>query len=358
MGENDKAYQHLSEQTKKINIALHYTHGDMEKARQMVAGNYNDLYAIKVRFASSTMFGAFLLFFNHIYKIISGLTLILSPSYTLQNINPEWDWIVFEKEIAELMQKGNYDQVLAKTFRDKIIKSLDIVLLNELARNIESKNEIAIDNLFRKLIQETLALKRVDSLVLYQPTSSLTMELHSVTISKLKSEIVEGEQVKKTETQPTTTGEAEYAPQVGVDGVKLIIKSALILSPIKGKHISKLSPGDRVMISIIDNNPQAVKVAQALKAYENETFKPIPARITYVQYIPQKGYKVYGLIAKGIVVDIDEEEENIKVALDPAYAATLQPQEEETKPNYVVMAILILLFGIVIGVLYFLLSAG
>ncbi|MCX8123070.1 MAG: hypothetical protein N3F66_02775 [Spirochaetes bacterium] len=357
MGENDKAYQNLSEQTRKINIALHYTHGDMEKARQMVAGNYNDLYAIKVRFASSTMFGAFLLFFNHIYKVISGLTLILSPSYTLQNINPEWDWVIFEKEIAELMQKGDYDQVLAKTFRDKLVKSLDVILLNELSRNIESKNEIAIDNLFRKLIQETLALKRVDTLVLYQPISSLAMELHSITIPKLKSEIVEGQPAKKAEEQ-VVPSEAEYTPQVGVDGVKLIIKSALILSPIKGKHISKLSPGDRVMVSIIDTNPQAVKVAQALKAYENETFKPVPARITYVKYIPQKGYKVYGLIAKGIVVDIDEEEENIKVALDPAYAATIQPQEEEAKPNYLMMAILIILFGIIIGVLYFLLSSG
>jgi len=358
MEENEKAYQHLSEQTKKINIALHYTHGDMEKARQMVAGNYNDLYVIKVRFASSTMFGAFLLFFNHIYKIISGLTLILSPSYTLQNINPEWDWIIFEKDIAELMQKGDYDQILAKTFRDKIMKSLDIVLLNELARNIELKNAIAIDNIFRKLIQETLALKRVDTFVVYQPTSSLAMELHSITIPKLKSEIVEGEQGKKPEIQPASTGESDYTPQVGVDGVKLIIKSALILSPIKGKHISKLAPGDRVMISIIDTHPQAIKVAQALQAYENETFKPIPARITYVKYIPQKGYKVYGLIAKGIVVDIDEEEDNIKVALDPAYAATIQPEEEEAKPNYVLITILLLAFGILMGILYLLLGAG
>jgi len=356
MEENEKAYQQLSEQTKKINIALHYTHGDMEKARQMVAGNYNDLYVIKVRFASSTMFGAFLLFFNHIYKTISGLTLIVSPSYTLQNIDPQWDWILFEKEIYDHMQKGDYDQVLAKTFRDKIIKSIDIVSLNELARNIESKNEIAIDNLFRKLVQETLALKRVDSLVICQPTSSLMMELHSVTIPKLKSEIIEKTQDQASEKQPVPNGEPEYSPQVGVDGVKLIIKSALILSPIKGKHISKLTPGDRVMISIIDNNPQAIKVAQALKAYENETFKPIPARITYVKYIPQKGYKVYGLIAKGIVVDIDEEEDNIKVALDPTYAATIQPEKEETKPNYVIMTILVLAFGILMGILYLLLG--
>lgn len=358
MEENEKAYQHLSEQTKKINIALHYTHGDMEKARQMVAGNYNDLYAIKVRFASSTMFGGFLLFFNHVYKTISGLTLILSPSYTLQNINPEWDWMLFEKEIAELMQKGDYDQILVKTFRDKIIKSLDIVLLNELARNIELKNAIAIDNIFRKLIQETLVLKRVDTLVVYQPTSSLTMELQSITITKLKSEIVEGEQSKKLEIQPASTGQADYTPQVGVDGVKLIIKSALILSPIKGKHISHLTSGDRVMISIVDTNPQAVKVAQALEAYEDEKFKPIPARITYVKYIPQKGYKVYGLIAKGIVVDIDEEEDNIKVALDPSYAATIQPEEEEAKPNYLIMAILVLAFGILMGILYLLLGKG
>jgi hypothetical protein len=358
MEENDKVYMHLSEQTRKINIAMHYTHGDMERARQMVSGNYNDLYAIKVRFASSTLFGAFLLFFNTIYNSISGLSLIVSPSYTLLNIDPALDWILFEKEIAKQMQKDEYDHVLAKTFSDKMIKNFSTILQNELSRNIEIKNDIAIDNLFRKLIQETFALQRVDSLVVYQSTSSLTMELNSITIPKLEPIKVEREQTQESAEIKADTGSGEYTPLVGVDGVKLIIKATLILSPIKGKHISQLSAGDRIMISIIDSKPVAVKVAKALQAYQDEQFKPIPARITHIQCIPQKGYKIYGLIAKGIVVDITEEEENIKVALDPTYAATVQAAEEEAKPNYIIIAIVAVTFLIVIGILYVLLNAN
>ena len=50
----ESAVSTFSEQTKKLEIASHYTFGDTEKAKQMVSGTYKDLYAIKARFSSST----------------------------------------------------------------------------------------------------------------------------------------------------------------------------------------------------------------------------------------------------------------------------------------------------------------
>ncbi len=355
--EIDDAFQSLSDQTKKLNIAQHYTHGDMEKAKQMIAGNYRDLYVIKVRFSSSTLYGAFIVFFNHIYKHVAGVQIIVSPSYAVLNLDPSNEWQIYDREINELFEKGEHDQVLVRGFKDKLNMMFSIVELNELARYLESRNEIAIDNMIRKAIQNSLGLQRVDTNVYYQTTSSLEMELNSVSSPKLSIDIIEGRSEKK---EPKAPYEGDQQPEsktpkVGVDGIKLILKSALILSPIKGKDIHKLAPGDRIKVSIIDNNPQAIRVAQALDAYQDDTFKPVVARVKSVEHRPGPGYKIYGFIAKGILADIDEEEANIKVALDPAYAAAMEQQaDDEGKTSYPMIFLLVGILGIALGVFLYL----
>ena len=60
----DSAANSLSEQTKKLQIALYYTFGDEDKAKKMVNGTYLDLYVIKGKFSSSSVYGAFVVFLN------------------------------------------------------------------------------------------------------------------------------------------------------------------------------------------------------------------------------------------------------------------------------------------------------
>ena len=350
------AFQSLSDQTKKINIAQHYTHGDMDKARQMVSGAYRDLYVIKVRFSSSTLYGAFIVFFNHIYKHVAGVQIIVSPSYAVLNLDPSSEWQIYDREIKELLDQGDYDQVLVRSFRDKLNTMFSIVELNELSRYLESRNEIAIDNMLRKAIQNSLGLQRVDTNVYYETTSSLEMELKSVSAPKLSQDIIEGRQEKKEPKAPYEQEQKKSSqPKVGVDGVKLILNAALILSPIKGKYIHKLAPGDRIRVSIVDNSQQAIKVAQALDAYEDERFKPVVARIKTVDYVQGAGYKIYGFIAKGIVVDITEEEENIKVALDPSYAAAMEQQSaDEQSTSYPLIILLFMIFAAAVGIVLYL----
>jgi len=349
------AFQSLSDQTKKINIAQHYTHGDMDKARQMVSGAYRDLYVIKVRFSSSTLYGAFIVFFNHIYKHIASVQILVSPSYAVLNLDPSNEWQIYDREIKELLDEGEYDQVLVRGFRDRLNTMFSMVELNELARYLEARNEIAIDNMIRKAIQNTLSLQRVDTNVYYQSTSSLEMELKSVSSIKLSQDVIDGKQEKKEPAAPYAhEQQTAKEPRVGVDGVKLILNAALILSPIKGKYIHRLAPGDRIKISIVDNNPQAIRVAKALDAYEDETFKPVVARIKSVDYVAGAGYRIFAFIARGIVVDITEEEENIKVALDPSYAAAMEQQSAEAhSTSYPLIILLFIVFAAAFGfVLY------
>ena len=142
--------------------------------------------------------------------------------------------------------------------------------------------------------------------------------------------------------------EGPKEPKTGIDGVKLIINCSLILSPIKGKDISKLTPGDRIRVNIIDNNPKAITVAEAFHAYKEGKFSPINGRVKSVEFTPGAGYIIYAVIAKGVLAKVVEEEENIKVAMDPSYYAE-SPVEEEAKSNLPI--IMVVLTAIAIAVL-------
>ena len=316
----------LSEQAGKIGIALYYTGGDMEKARQMVSGAMKDLYAVKSVFASTTMSGAFLIFFNrNTNKLLHFLSVVI-PSYSTKKLDTSVDWRVFEKDIQDLIARGEHDEQLAKMLRAKFYDSFSLSFTAELSRFLEGNNIIAAERAFQKLIQFTLSLQRIDVKIDHQSISSLDMELYSS--SSIKIDLTKVDSGKTAEAGPP--GREEIAP--GLGDVKLLLNAALILSPIKGKDIAKLEAGDRIKVVLTDRDKRAVDVAQALGAYEDGVFKPLTARLKTVEKA-EAGFVFHGIIAKGVYVKIVEEETNIKIALDMAYELARPGAEAEKRSS-------------------------
>ncbi len=141
--ELDSAVNSLSEQTCKINIALHYAGGDMEKARAMVAGSYKDVYVLKARFASSTLHGAFLVFYNGIYnKLIDSLVLVVS-TYMTKTIDTATDWKIFEKDILEVLSTGEHDTHFETLVKNRFYDGFNLSFCAELTRFLQNDNGIA-----------------------------------------------------------------------------------------------------------------------------------------------------------------------------------------------------------------------
>lgn len=135
--------------------------------------------------------------------------------------------------------------------------------------------------------------------------------------------------------------------------IKLMLNGALILSPIRGKEIGKLVLGDRIMISIIDKNPRAIDVAKAFGAYDSEgNIKPIPGRIVSIKR--DEYLHLMAIVAKGIYMKIVEEEDNIKVAMDPAhYNQGGKIDTEDGAHNRTMMIILAVVFTVLVGIIIF-----
>ena len=53
--ELETAATNFSEQAKKLQIALYYTHNDQDKAKKMLNDTYRDLIVLKGRFSSASV---------------------------------------------------------------------------------------------------------------------------------------------------------------------------------------------------------------------------------------------------------------------------------------------------------------
>lgn len=348
MAEKDEK-SNLSDQVKRMNIALHYVNNDMVKAKQMVSGSYKDIIAFKGVFSSSTLYGVFLIFFNKAYNRISDSFFVVSPDYTINSLNNNQDWRSFEKDMLTAKQKG--ENARASTdIKDKVERSFTGSLCTELSRLLERNDEIQAQHLIQKLLTESTGFKRLELKLFFQETSSLDVEIDSQTTRKTDAKAMAQEDKAGPVTQPEVTSDE---PKVGQDGVKLIIKGTLNLSPIKGKHISSITPGDKIMVTMLEETNQVVQIAQAFRAYDQEKKRilPVPARVTSIKYIDAVGYKIFALIAKGVYSAIIEEETNIKVALDPVYAAAVTEKAEKSESKSIGLPAIISLVAVILGLI-------
>ena len=81
----------LSDYTKKLKIAMFFTNGDEDRAKQMIAGNLEDICVIKGRFSSTQSFGAFIAFFNRYYLTLNSVYPVITDSFNLKELKTSVD---------------------------------------------------------------------------------------------------------------------------------------------------------------------------------------------------------------------------------------------------------------------------
>ena len=350
------ATQSLGEHTRKLEIATYYTHDDIEKAKQMVSGTYSDMYVIKAKLTSSTVYCAYVVFLNKVYQVVEHIELIVSNSYDIADMKTNIGWKVFEQEILTEKSKGLHDSVIVNSSLDSLAVGIDAQFVKEIIRLIENNEEISVNHSFKKLSIDKLGFQNVEITVDYDEISSLDMELFSKSSKKINlAEIQKKEKDAQSEMKKVDNTEKE-GPLAGRE-VKMLLKGSMILSPIKGKPISTLIQGDRVKVSIVDNDSRAIDVAKAFDAYDDEkkVFSPINGRVIFTEKDPSGGYKLYIIVAKGIYLEIEEDEDGIKVAMDPSSSwGKEDPQEAVKKVSApMIVVLLVVLVGLIAVILQF-----
>jgi hypothetical protein len=346
MPENPNASAAQSpENDSRLEIAKYYTLGDEQRAGQMLEGGYKDVYVFKGKYSSPAVYGAFITFYNFERFYHVSTQSILTRSFEIGEIDPEKGWKEFEKELLESYNSLPHDEVFEEQFKDAIFTGLSYQFILGMNRLIETNDDLSINRYFQKIIHEKMNFKNISIIVKCEKISSLTMELESLTSKKIDfSQMERKKQEEQRKKHQNQSLDSDNKILQGMD-VRLLLLASVVLSPVRGKDISTVQSGDRIRLTLIDNHPKVKSIAGAFNAVSDGKIMPITGRVVHCGRRPEGGYMIYAIIAKGIFVRIDEEEDNIKVAMEQ----TIEDVSEKVEISNKRIAFLIFCIVIFIG---------
>ena len=345
MANDGSQFDSLGEKAQSINIALKYTRGNLDKAKQMVSGEYDDVRIIKGRFSIDSQFkhGAFMLFLNIASNYVMNVNIFVATVKSLFEKTRIFDpWKAFHSNFLEsLKQEKEYavdSYALNKHLSDSIV-GYDIF------QSVKDGNldtvSIDIKDILGKFFKADQLVCQID----IEKTSSLAIDVAGIPID-VPPDLSAGK-----------GGESEKMSDTDLDKkmndierqAEHIIGGRVIVSPIRGKYINDVRVGDQIKILLSHKDDISLSIAKMLNALDSdEEFLPVKVRVKAKIPLDGGGFIIYGVVAKNILVKIVEEE-NVKIEMgaDPVRVET--GRRENTLLPYIVLLIgLILLLFFVI----------
>jgi len=305
-GQNDS----VSEKAKKIETALKYTAGDMEKAKFMAAGKLQDVVAIKGKFIvpDHNLSGAFIAFINITQEYISSVKTVLTTNTgTYTKIRIFDDWKSLYKNIQAYETGG--DAADAGRLTGSL---LDLMIKRDVFPDVQKMNleylSVALQDMIKEIFKSEKAKCQVD----LEKTSSMDVELMGIEIMLPEAGPVSEAAPEASEQEVKKVPETPFRKKLSEIESKasFVVEGCCVLSPVKGKPIAEVSSGERILVSLTAGDPVSERIIDAYKARDHEG-KPLPVVGRIVEIIPNdesKGVILYVLVAKGIYAKIVEEE--------------------------------------------------
>lgn len=308
MAANEKT---IGEKAKRIEIALKYTGGDMEKAKIMASGNLNDVTAIKGKFIipEQKCSGIFLAYFNTVGEYIAAInSAVVSNDSIFSRIRIFDDWKSLYKNMTAY-QKGT-DIIDSQKLDSDLMESF---IKTDVFPDVQKQNLDYLSSSIPDMIKESFKSTNIKCQIDLEQTSSLELVLSGVEILVpfTEEEPREGQQAAPAEETKIIPDSAFGKKLAEIESkAQFVVEGCCVLSPVKGKIITEISPGERIYVVLPSKDSVSQKILDAYKARNSEG-NPLPIVGRVVEKIPYeitKGYVLYVLIAKGIYAKIIEEE--------------------------------------------------
>lgn len=349
MSDTTSEYDFLNDKTKLINSALRFTKGDVEKAKQMISGQFNDAVAVKGKFSiGDEIFGIFLIFCNNQTNSIMNANTLLSASRSLNEkmrVNDNWKSFYINFKNYVNIDKGEKSLLDSYEFTNHLIESLAGY---EAYTDINSHNIEVVTEIITEIIYKFNDLGQISCQIDFEDTNSLQIDIEGIPLdirdSSSASDSGEEPAVSTTEkTLDSIESQADY-----------VIDGKVIVSPVKGKYINDIKIGEKIKVIPVNASDEiSVRVAKTLKAYsEDGEFLPIKARVKAMVPMDGGGFMIYGVVLKNILIRILEEE-NVKIEVHTPKSEVKPVSTESSLVVYI--SLLIGLIIIAAGMIYILL---
>ena len=335
-------YNSLNEKTKLIQLALKYTAGDMDRAKAMVSGQYQDIIVMKGKFLvpSLEQTGIFIAFINTIEEYISNVTTLISSNVEIyEKVRIFDNWKTLYGDIMAYLKHG--ETIDTQNFTNFL---LDSFIGYDIFPDVQENN---LDNLTKtvfEVLTKSFNATDVQCQIELGVTSSLAVELNGIDID------VPGGVEAKDQAQDDESEIDARIKRIESEA-KYVINGEIIVAPVKGRYINDVTVGDKIKVMLSNRDAVSNKILTVLKAIDDDgKISPIKGRIKAKVPLEKSGYILYALVAKGVLAKIVEEE-NVKIQIDIPEAEQKAGQEDDSKIIYLMLAIVVLI--IVAGIILF-----
>ncbi|MCL2156270.1 MAG: hypothetical protein FWH53_11440, partial [Leptospirales bacterium] len=338
----------ITEKTKRIDIALKYTNGDMDKAKLMAMGSMLDVIVIKGKFIveDQDMSGAFLIFFNFIDEYISAIKTQIESNDTIFHKTRIFDtWgIIYKYFLSNI----NGKDILSS-------EKLDGDIFNSFVQlgvfpHIQKESIENLSPILLNILKESFESLSINCQIEFEKTNSLELELAGIDVMVPANKSI-GDDKESSEAKIIYDPDSLFGKKITEieSQAQFIVNGSLVISPVRGKLISEIEQDERIYVLLTGKDSISQKILDTYKSRDTEG-NPRPFIGKVVSIIPNeanKGYIIYVIVAKGIYARIVEEE-NLRIQTELS-AVDIKSEDEanaKKKKKLIRRFIYLIMYGI------------
>lgn len=292
-------------------LVLESTGGNIEQAISIITTvSSKNIFIIKGRFhcKRENLYGLFLIQANNTTKEIEKLDVVVTKNALLCQCDVDTNWDEFEKNINSVStRKSELSNKKISKLHHNVIELFDGQEKTNIFTYLGSNDIDKLKGIFSVQIGKSLD----------DPNIELTLSIDQ--IAGLERPHFEGGGLPGVTTQEK---EALGKSEVDTAASKIVLKTALVLSPVSGVLVTKLKTDDRVAAKIIDTTGTGQYLAELMGVRRGEQLIPIvayvesivPVEMDKVRVILKFGPGVKGetLVSKNAKVKISVEKPLVK----------------------------------------------
>ena len=307
-----------SSEISRFNNAMQFTNGDEDKARRMISGDFTDLKAVKCRFQmeNSDIFGAFIIAVKPEENMtLAAYAITFEDRLTYDKISQRDSWKTFYLNTAKITESTGASE--DSELKNHILTSSEGF---DIYPDIQASDISAVSEKLEEILNKFFNMQNALCETEIEMLSSLALFESKFPMLK--------------KNDPKTPAQEDTRPDIEKEA-DFIMNAKIIVSPVKGRYINDIRPGEIIKLLPLKDEPLSKKIAQAQKAIgENGEILPIRGRLK-AKYPNEKGYTVYCIVGKKILAKIIEEE-NVKIEIDSS-SAEKQNNEKSNLSLYIIL---------------------
>jgi len=349
-----KQYEAIGEKARKIETALKYTNGDMEKAKLMASGKLHDVVVIKGKFVDpqKNISGIFLAFINIVNEYISAIKTVESSTtgvFTIIRVFDDWKHLYNNLTAYE----SGPDAVDSSKLNSDL---LDAFIRTDIFPDVQSMNLDYLAVSIQDMVKTSLESEKIKCQIELEKTSSMDVELAGIDVMV---PLTEEEEEQKSEDRASEKKAPQTDFEKKLDEIEskasFIVEGKCVLSPVKGKYINDITDGEKMFVILPGKDELSEKIIDAYKARDHEG-RPLPVagRVIEKVHMDGGGLIIYVLVAKGIYAKIIEEE-NVKVQTELTKKKSsdkkAEAEEREARPImniFIYIIFVLMIIGLIV----------